>query len=38
MRELADRVAAAQTGRVRSYALALAAGLAVMTIVFIVVT
>jgi NADH-quinone oxidoreductase subunit L len=38
VRELADRVAAAQTGRVRSYALALAAGLAVMTIVFIVVS
>jgi NADH-quinone oxidoreductase subunit L len=33
--ELAGRVAAVQSGLVRSYALALAAGLAVMTVVFI---
>ena len=35
IRSLSGRVAAAQTGLVRSYALALAAGLAVMAVVFI---
>ena len=38
VRLLAGRVAAAQTGLVRSYALALATGLAVITIVFLAVT
>ena len=38
VRLLAGRVAAAQTGLVRSYALAVATGLAVITIVFLAVT
>ena len=37
VREVSDRVAAAQTGLVRSYVLALATGLAVLAIVFLVV-
>jgi NADH-quinone oxidoreductase subunit L len=37
VRDVSDRVAAAQTGRVRAYALALAVGLAVIAIVFLVV-
>ena len=37
VRDVSDRVAAAQTGRVRGYALALAVGLAVLAIVFLVV-
>ena len=37
VRDVSDRVAAAQTGRVRAYVLALAVGLAVLAIVFLVV-
>jgi NADH-quinone oxidoreductase subunit L len=37
VRDVSDRVAAAQTGRVRGYALALAVGLAVIAVVFLVV-
>ena len=37
VRDVSDRVAAAQTGRVRAYALALAVGLAVIAVVFLVV-
>ena len=37
VRDVSDRVAAAQTGRVRGYVLALAVGLAVLAIVFLVV-
>ncbi len=36
MRDVSDRVSAAQTGRVRAYVLALAMGLAVLAIVFLV--
>jgi NADH-quinone oxidoreductase subunit L len=37
VRDVSDRVAAAQTGRVRAYVLALAMGLAVLAIVFLIV-
>jgi NADH-quinone oxidoreductase subunit L len=37
VRDVSDRVAAAQTGRVRAYALALAVGLAILTVVFLLV-
>jgi NADH-quinone oxidoreductase subunit L len=37
VRDVSDRVAAAQTGRVRAYVLALALGLAVLAVVFLVV-
>ena len=37
VRDVSDRVAAAQTGRVRAYVLALAVGLAVLAVVFLVV-
>ena len=37
VRDVSDRVAAAQTGRVRAYALAIAVGLAVLAVVFLVV-
>jgi NADH-quinone oxidoreductase subunit L len=37
VRDVSDRVAAAQTGRVRAYALAVAVGLAVIAVVFLVV-
>ena len=37
VRDVSDRVSAAQTGRVRAYALALAVGLAVIAVVFLVV-
>jgi NADH-quinone oxidoreductase subunit L len=37
VKDVSDRVAAAQTGRVRAYALAVAVGLAVLAIVFLVV-
>ena len=37
VRDVSDRVAAAQTGRVRAYVLALAVGLAVLAVVFLLV-
>ena len=37
VRDVSDRVSAAQTGRVRAYVLALALGLAVLGIVFLLV-
>jgi hypothetical protein len=37
VKDVSDRVAAVQTGRVRAYALALALGLAVIAVVFLLV-